>query len=313
MKMQRNDFIKNNSEAEFSKNNCKKYSSKNNPWKNPKLIIGATILGIFILIALVGQFLWDKTLVNVGSGPLNLPPVGFKYRDQIGNWSHPLGTDNSGRDMLALILVGLPHSLGIGFLAALIGLVSGIVLGFSAGYLGGRVDDVIRLLSDTTMNIPALLILIIIQSVIPNADFFVMALLLALFAWQSPTRVLRAQVLSMKHSDYVKLARLSGSSDSAIMFKEMMPNLMPFLISQLTAGTSYSVLVLVGVEVLGLGPQNIPSLGITLNNAINASAILRGMWWWWGVPTVILILIFMCLLLISVGLDEVSNPRLRNQ
>ena len=96
------------------------------------------------------------------------------------------------------------------------------------------------------------------------------------------------------------------------MFKEMMPNLMPFLISQLTAGTSYSVLILVGVEVLGLGSQKIPSLGITLNNAINSSAILRGMWWWWGIPTIILIVVFMSLLLIAVGLDEVSNPRLRD-
>jgi peptide/nickel transport system permease protein len=72
------------------------------------------------------------------------------------------------------------------------------------------------------------------------------------------------------------------------------------------------VLILVGVEVLGLGSQKIPSLGITLNNAINASAILRGMWWWWGIPTIILIVVFMSLLLITVGLDEVSNPRLRD-
>lgn len=304
---------RNSSKSEIAEKECRKKTFKSSPWKNPKLIIGATVLCVLVLCTLIGQFIWDKTLVNVGSSPLNLPPVGFEYRKQIGTWAHPLGTDNSGRDLLTLILVGLPHSLGIGFVAASIGLVIGILFGFSAGYLGGRVDDVIRLLSDTTMNIPALLILIIVQSVIPNADFFVMALLLSLFAWQSPTRVLRAQILSMKHSDYVKLAQLSGASDNEIMFKEMMPNLLPFLIAQLTAGTSYSVLVLVGVEVLGLGSQSKPSLGITLNNAINSSAILRGMWWWWGIPTIILMVVFMSLLLISVGLDEVSNPRLRNQ
>ncbi len=290
----------------------KKRVPADNPWKNSKLIIGVIILGILIILALAGQIFWDKTLVNVGSSPLNLPPIGNVYRDQTGSWAHPLGTDNSGRDILSLVIIGLPHSLGIGFVSAAIGLTIGIIFGFSAGYLGGRVDDVIRLLSDTTMNIPALLILIIVQSLLPNAGFFAMALLLAVFAWQSPTRVLRAQVLSMKHADYVKLAQLSGSSDGQIMFKEMMPNLMPFLISQLTAGTSYSVLILVGVEVLGLGSQKIPSLGITLNNAINSSAILRGMWWWWGIPTIILIVVFMSLLLIAVGLDEVSNPRLRD-
>lgn len=310
--MGKTDFTENTRVEVLTEDSCKKRPPKDNPWKNSKLIIGAIILGILIIIAFVGQLFWDKTLVNVGSSPVNLPPAGNEYRDQIGNWAHPLGTDNMGRDILALVLIGLPHSLGIGFVSATIGVTIGIIFGFSAGYLGGRVDDVIRLLSDTTMNIPALLILIIVQSLLPNAGFFAMALLLALFAWQCPTRVLRAQVLSMKHADYVKLAQLSGSSDKEIMFKEMMPNLMPFLIAQLTAGTSYSVLILVGVEVLGLGSQKISSLGITLNNAINASAILRGIWWWWGIPTIILIVIFMSLLLITVGLDEVSNPRLRD-
>ena len=288
------------------------FSLKHSPWNNQKLIVGAVVLGILMILALVGKVFWNADLINVGSSPLNLPPVGFDYRNQIGSWSYPLGTDNSGRDLLALILTGLPRSLGIGFVAALLGLGVGIFLGFSAGYLGGWVDDVIRLISDTTMNIPGLLVLIIIQSLIPDAGFFLMAVLLALFAWQKPTRILRAQVLSMKHSEYVKLTQLSGSSAQSIMFTEIMPNLLPYLVAQLTAGTSFSVLVLVGLEVLGLGSQNIPSLGVTLNNAINAAAMLRGMWWWWGIPTIILILIFMCLLLITVGMDEVTNPRLRN-
>jgi peptide/nickel transport system permease protein len=285
---------------------------KSSPWNNGKLIIGSSIIAIILIITLVGQLLWDKELINVGSSPLNLPPIGFTYGNVEGSWEHPLGTDNSGRDMLALILVGLPRSLSIGFVAALIGLSIGIFLGFSAGFLGGWVDDIVRLFSDITMNIPGLLVLIIIQSLIPNAGFLMMALLLSIFAWQSPTRVLRAQVLSMKHSEYIKLASLSGSSVLSIMFKEIMPNLLPYLITQLTAGISYSILVMVGLEVLGLGPRDVPTLGITLNNAINASAILRGMWWWWGLPAIILIAVFMCLLLISVGLDEVSNPRLRN-
>lgn len=284
---------------------------KHSPWNNKKLIIGVSILGVLILLAVIGLFVWDTELVNVGSSPLNLPPVSFTYRNQVGNWAHPLGTDNSGRDMLALILVGLPYSLGIGFVAATIGLTIGVILGFSAGYLEGWIDNIVRLSTDITITIPALLVLILIQAMIPDAGFFTMALLLALFAWQNPTRVLRAQVLSMKHSGYIKLAQISGSSTFSIMFKEMMPNLLPYLVSQLTSGISYSVLVMVGLEVLGLGSQRIPSLGITLNNAINSSAILRGMWWWWGLPTGVLIIIFLSLLLISIGLDEVANPRLR--
>jgi len=288
-------------------------SFKNSPWNNRKLFCGAIVLGILLILALAGFLFWDRSLVDVGSSPTNLPPVGFTYRGHAGSWAHPMGTDNSGKDVMSLILIGMPYSLGIGFVAAIIGLSIGIFLGFSSGYLGGWVDDIVRLSTDVTVSIPALLVLILIQALIPNAGFFIMAVLLALFGWQNPTRTLRAQVLSMKHSGYIKLSQLSGSSVLAVMFEEMMPNLLPYLVEQLTAGISYSVLVLVGLEVLGLGSQRIPSLGVILNNAINASAIIRGMWWWWGIPTIILIIIFLCLLLISVGLDEVSNPRLRNK
>jgi peptide/nickel transport system permease protein len=287
-------------------------SFRYSPWFNAKLIVGATILGLFLTVTLVGQIFWDRDLAYIASSPLNLPPVGLEYKGQVGTWANPLGTENSGRDMLALILIGVPRSLFIGFTAAAIGLGVGILLGFSAGYLGGRVDDGVRLATDITMNIPGLLILIILQSMIPQAGFLTMALLLSLFSWQFATRVFRAQVLAMKQSDYVKLAQLSGSSTFAIMFKEIMPNLLPYLLSSLTFGTSYSILTMVGIEVMGLGAQRIPSLGVTLNYAINASAILRGMWWWWALPTITLVIIFICFLLITVGMDEVANPRLRD-
>lgn len=286
-------------------------SFRYSPWFNAKLILGAALLGLFLIATLVGQVFWERDLAYMGNSPLNLPPVGLEYKGQVGTWAHPLGTENAGRDMLALILIGVPRSLFIGFMASAIALVVGILLGFSAGYLGGRVDDVVRLATDITMNIPGLLVLIILQSMIPRAGFMTMALLLSLFSWQFATRVFRAQMLAMKHSEYVRLAQLSGSSAFAIMFKEIMPNLLPYLVSSLTFGTSYSILTMVGIEVLGLGAQRIPSLGVTLNYAINASAILRGMWWWWGLPTVILVFIFWCLLLIAVGMDEVANPRLR--
>ena len=289
-----------------------KLSFRHSPWSNGKLFTGAAVIALFLIGALAGQVLWDENLAFVASSPLNLPPVGVEYKGQVGTWEHPLGTENSGRDMLSVILLGVPRSLFIGFTAASIGLVVGILLGFSAGYMGGRVDDVVRLATDITMNIPGLLVMIILQSLIPRGGFLTMALLLSLFSWQGATRVLRAQVLAMKQSGYVNMARLSGSSTSYIMFREMMPNLMPYLVSSLTAGTSYSILTMVGIEVLGLGAQRVPSLGVTLNDAISASAILRGMWWWWGTPTIILIVIFLSLLLIAVGMDEVANPRLRD-
>ena len=282
------------------------------PWLNAKLISGSTLIVLILLLGLVGQWLWDTDLAYTGAAPLNLPPVGFEtLRGKAGVWEHPLGTENSGRDMLAVLLVGSPNTLLIGVVAASIGMGVGILLGFSAGYLGGRIDDVIKLLADVTITIPALMILVIINALLRQIDILTMALLIALFIWPSPTRLIRAQVLSMRESGYVKMAKLSGSGHADIMFREMLPNLIPYLFASFIAGTTGAILAAVGLETLGLGPQRVPTLGGTIYDAINSAALLRNMWWWWLLPTVLLSAMFIGLLLINLGLDEVSNPRLR--
>jgi hypothetical protein len=97
-----------------------------------------------------------------------------------------------------------------------------------------------------------------------------MALLIAAFVWQSPTRLIRAQVLSMRESGYVQMARLSGASTSHIMFREMLPNLVPYLFGSFIANVTTSIVTAVGLEVLGLGPQRIPTLGRVIYDAINS-------------------------------------------
>ncbi|WP_299609976.1 ABC transporter permease [uncultured Tateyamaria sp.] len=283
-----------------------------NPWMNPKLIWGAGLLLGIIALGLIGRILWDPELVFTGSATLKLPPVGFEnLRKQPGVWSNPLGTDGGGRDMLALIIIGAPNTLFVGLLASLIGMSIGIFLGFSAGFVGGRTDDTIRVLADVMITIPPLLILVVFQSAFGDVTLTMMALLIAGFVWQSPTRLIRAQVLSMKQSGYVQMAQLSGASTSHIMFREMMPNLVPYLFGSFIASVTTSIVTAVGLEVLGLGPQRIPTLGRTIYEAINAGALIQNLWWWWGIPTLLLATMFIGLLLINLGLDEVSNPRLR--
>ena len=285
-----------------------------NPWLNSKLLTGVGLLLLLLGAAFVGLLTWNTDLAFVGSSPLKLPPVGFSHETlrgvSEGTWEHPLGTDGDGRDLLALMIVGAPRTLAIGFIAASAGMLVGILLGFTAGFMGGRVDDIIRLASDTTITIPSLLVLIVVQSVIP-VNLVGMALLISLFAWPSPTRLIRSQVLSMREGGYVKMARLSGASTFDIMFKEMMPNLIPYLAASFIGNMAGSILAAIGLEILGLGPQRVPTLGVTIFWSIQLSGLSQGLWWWWGFPTIILILIFISLLLINLGLDEVSNPRLR--
>lgn len=294
------------------KRQLKRLKRFDNPWMNPKLIWGVCLLLGIIVLGLIGRMLWDPELVFTGSAQLKLPPVGFEnLRKQPGIWDNPLGTDGGGRDMLALIIIGAPNTLFVGLLASLIGMSIGIFLGFSAGFQGGRTDDVIRVLADVMITIPPLLILVVFQSAFGDVTLTLMALLIAGFVWQSPTRLIRAQVLSMKQSGYVQMAQLSGASTTHIMFKEMLPNLVPYLFGSFIANVTTSIVTAVGLEVLGLGPQRIPTLGRTIYEAINAGALIQNLWWWWGIPTLLLAVMFIGLLLINLGLDEVSNPRLR--
>lgn len=283
-----------------------------NPWLNWKFLTGAGLIGLILLFVVLGYIFWDTDLARAASSPLNLPPVGFEnWRGQPGVSEHPLGTENSGRDMLAVFIVGTPRTLAVGVIAASVGMTVGIILGFIAGFVGGVADDVIRLVTDITITIPSLLVLIVIQSVMERIDLVTMALLISLFAWPRPTRFIRAQVLTMREMGYVQMARLSGTPTRDIMFKEMMPNLLPYLAASYIGNMAGAILAAIGLEVLGLGPQRVPSLGVTIFFSIQAAAILRNMWWWWGIPTLILCLIFIGLLLINLGLDEVANPRLR--
>ena len=282
------------------------------PWLNTKLIVGVTIIALILLSGLLGRLFWNTDLAYTASSPLNLPPPGFvNSRGQPGTWEHPLGTENSGRDMLALMVVGAPNSFMVGVVAAAVGMSVGIVLGFSAGFLGGKVDDFVRLISDVTVTIPSLMVLIVIQSLLKSVELSTMALLIAAFAWPSPTRLIRAQVLTMRESGYVQMAKLSGASTFSIMFREILPNLIPYLFASFIGNATGAILAAVGLETLGLGPQRVPTLGGTIYFAISAAALLRNMWWWGVLPTLLLALLFIGLLLINLGFDEIANPRLR--
>jgi peptide/nickel transport system permease protein len=291
-----------------------RFNRWDSPWLNPKLIAGFVLVMFVVLLGVIGPFFWDVTQARVASAPLNLPPIWVKDPPAIfpdPDPAHPLGTESNGRDMLALLMAAAPGTLRVGLIAAGLGMAIGILLGFSAGFLGGWWDALVRTIADAVITIPSLAVLIVISAFVRQIDLTNMALLLALFAWPGPTRLIRAQVLSLRERGYVQMARISGASTLDIMFKEMMPNLLPYLAASFSGNVSANILAATALEALGLGPTRIPTLGMTIFYSIRAASILRGMWWWWGFPILLLILIFTGLFLITVGLDEIANPRLR--
>ncbi|MCX6049650.1 MAG: ABC transporter permease [Chloroflexi bacterium] len=269
---------------------------------NGQLTGGLIIIGVMVLLWIIGYVLVDTSHAS----PLSASP------DQPPSREFLLGTDSSGREILPAMIKGAPMTLEIGLIAGAVGLLVGTILGFSAGYFGGWVDAVIRTAADVALTVPALAVLVVIASVITQLlSPTIMAFIIASLAWMWPTRTIRSQVLTMRERAYVEVARLSGLNDFEIIFKELVPNLLPYLAASFVGAVAAAVLAAIGLEALGLGPQSEPTLGMTIYWARYYAALPRGMWWWWGPPVVIIILMFIGLFMVAGGLDQLANPRSR--
>jgi len=268
-----------------------------------KLTIGLILIIGLTAFSLIGSFMVDFKQTRVGSGPFNVRPSA----------EHLLGTDNVGRDIWALMIHGIYPSLKVGLIAGVIGTALGVVLGIVAGYYGGLVDTIISTMADIFLTIPSLLILIVLAAYIRTTTIEFTALVIAIFAWAGPARLMRSQTLSLRERPFIPLAKLSGQNDFEIAIKQILPNLLPYIMAGFVGAVSGAILSLVGIQILGLGPLFTPNLGMILQAAYLGAAIFRGMWWWWVPPTATLIVIFISLFLISVALDELANPRLRER
>jgi peptide/nickel transport system permease protein len=269
---------------------------------NRRLVVGVVVLLVLLLFCVIGRTTVNVTKAQPLSGPPDMPPSS----------QYLLGTDSAGRQLFAVMVAGLPLTLEVGLLAGGVALLLGAVLGFTAGYFGGPVDAVIRSLADIILPIPALAVLVVVASTIHSIlTVEVMALIVASLAWMLPTRTIRAQVLTLRGRGYIEIARLSGRSHLAIIFTELVPNLLPYLAASFVSAVGAGILAAIGLEALGLGPQDAPTLGMTIFWGIYYGAVLRGMYWWWGPPIVLIMLLFIALFSIAQGLDEVANPRLR--
>ncbi len=269
--------------------------------RHPQLTAGLAVVILVLALGPVGSLFVDTDQARVGSALANLPP----------SLDRPLGTDAAGRDLLAVMVAGTPLTLRVGFLAGAVGLGIGILLGFVAGYFGGLADTLIRGAADVLLTVPGLLFLVVLATSLRTAvTVDMMALVVASLAWMLPTRTIRAQVLSMRERAYVQVARLSGMGDLEIIARELLPNLLPYLAASFVSAVAAAVLASIGLEALGLGPQNEPTLGMTIYWALYYTSLLRGMWWWWAPPMVLIVLIFIGLFLVSMGLDRIANPRM---
>jgi peptide/nickel transport system permease protein len=270
--------------------------------RNRSLLVGTLLLFSLVLFVGIGSIFVDTENARALSVPTLRPP----------SWEYPFGTDKNGRDLLAVMIVGTPLTLRIGFIAGFLGVGIGAVLAFTAAFYRGMTDTIIRSIADIGLTVPSLLVLILIAvSIRGSLTVNQMALIVASLAWLNPTRTIRAQVLTLRERGYVELAAMSGMGGPEIIFRELMPNLMPYMAATLVSAVSSAILASIGLEVLGLGPMDAPTLGMTLFWVNFFAAMINGWWWWWVPPIIIIVIVFLGLFFVTVGLDEIANPRLR--
>ncbi len=270
--------------------------------RNPSFIVGVALIIGLLLFSTIGSMTWDLQRMR----PLSVRPL------QSPSWALPFGSDKQGRDLFAVIVAGTPLTLKIGLIAGFLGISIGTILGFIAAYYGGLTDTIIRGVVDIGLSVPGLLVLVIIAVTIRTSiTTDQLALVIACLAWLAPTRTVRSQVLTMRERTWVQVARLSGMQGWEVIVKEMLPNLFPYLVAALVTAVSNAILASIGLEALGLGEFESPTLGMTVYWVLFNSALINGWWWWWVAPIVVLVILFVGLFMISLGLDEIANPRLR--
>jgi peptide/nickel transport system permease protein len=258
------------------------------------------LLGLY-LFGVIGSLIVDPKRADMGANALNLAPSAENL----------LGTEGFGRDMFTLMVIGIPNTFKIGLLAGSVGVALGALIGLLAGYFKGYLDTFFSSIADVMLVIPTLAILITVSAYVRVMTVELMALIVGLLAWPLPARVIRAQTLSLRERLFVEVAKLSGQNDLEIIFLQILPNLTAYLAAAFVGAVSTGILAAVGLEVLGLGPQNVPTIGRALYHAFTYSAMFRGMWWWWGPPILTLAIIFTGLFLMSTSLDKYANPRLK--
>ncbi len=271
--------------------------------RNKSLFIGLIILLGLVLFTTIGLVVVD---------PDNAYPLSVKTK-QPPSLEFPFGTDYFGRDLLTAMVIGMWQTALIGLLAGGIGVVVGIVLGFTSAYFGGYLDAAITGVCQILTPIPALLVQIVIAGSLDKRDvtIYTMALVVALLAWMGPTLIIRSQVLTMKERQFVSVAKLSGMGDLEIIFREIMPNLLPFIAAAFVGQVFGAVFASFYLAVLGLGPLREPLMGNLIWAAQGQSAFFNNWWWWPIFPALAMVLILGSLALINMGLDELANPRVR--
>lgn len=271
-------------------------------FKNPKSMVGLTILGFFIIVAAIAPLI--TTYRPTGSDP--------NARLQPPSAAHWLGTTHTGADVYSQMVEGTRAVVAVSIMATLIATFIAVAVGVVAGYLSGWKSEVLSALTNVFLVIPGLPLIIIVASMFEDPPLAVIAAVLGVTGWAWGARVLRAQTMSLRNRDFVQAAKANGEPLRRIIAVEMLPNLMALIAASVVGTMTAAIVGLTTLSFIGVIPPSTLNWGTILNQANAQGAFRQQQWWWYMPPALAIALIGMALALINFGIDEYVNPRLRS-
>ena len=268
-----------------------------------KAKVGVVLFGLFILAAIIGPEVAPYAPgYSNPSISLSLQPPSSQYL---------LGTTQSGQDVLSQLLVGIRLPLELALLVGVIATALSVIGGVTSAFLGGVWDEILSLLTNVFLVIPALPLLILLLGYLPNRGQLPTIIVLAGLGWQWGARVIRAQTLTIRNRDFIAASRETGEKTWRIIFFEIMPNEVSLIAASFVNTVLYAIAASVALAFIGLADLNSWSLGTMLYWAQSAQALELGAWWWFLPPGIAVALIGTALVLLNTGFDELGSPRLR--
>jgi len=267
-------------------------------------IVGLMVLALFIAMAVFAPLLANKSGLDVTqvNGPILAPP----------SWQYPLGTDDTGRSVLTLVIWGSRISLLVGLFAAVVSMSVGALIGILAGYRGGSWDSFLMRFTDWFLVLPFLPLAVILAGVL-GQSLFVIVMVIGLTSWPWTARLVRSQTLSIRERPYIERARGLGARDRQLIRKHVLPNVLPVIFAQTILTIAVMILAESTLSFIGLGDPNRPSWGAVLENAFEAGAPTLGAWWWIGAPGVCIVLVVLAFTMCGNAIEDIVNPRLRQR
>ena len=269
-------------------------------YSNPKTAIGFSVIACYILIALIGPILFPyDSMVNTAN----------KYLP--ASLEHPFGTDWMGLDVFRQVIAGTKGVLQVAFYTAFISVFLGTFLGILSGYIGGWVDRIIMVIVNIFLSVPSFPVYLMLAALFTIETPLAMAIVISVFSWAGLCRAIRVQVISLKESDFIQICRVMNMSTGHIIFKEIMPNLFSYIAVNFVLILRGSILASVGIMLVGLASYNPTDWGVIIQ-----AARMRGLMNLNNVrimlyPLVAILIFQIAALMLSQGLDETINPRLK--